>query len=85
MNAKQEFEELLDMRSKIQSPVFQKYIVKPIYEEMDKLKSAYDCDSLRELHTIKGKKQGLKFFIEILKQIDKEYANKLYEIENSDE
>jgi hypothetical protein len=77
-----EYQELIRMKEMIETDEFQKYIMKPIYEELDKLKNAYDCESLRELHTVKGKKQGIKTIIEILKNIDAELKNKQYEIEN---
>ena len=55
--------------------------MKPLYEEMDKLKDAYDCDSLKELATLKGKKDGLKYLIELLKRTDVEIKNCKYELE----
>lgn len=48
---------------------------------MDKQKNAYDCESLRELSVVKGKKQGLEFFIKLLKGVDKDIKNLKYELE----
>lgn len=76
---------LSEVKGQIESEAFQTFIVKPMWEEMDKLKVAYDCESLRELSTIKGKKQGLQFLIGILKGIDLEIKNTRYELENSEE
>jgi hypothetical protein len=81
MNLKEEFDDLWDLKIKIESKNFQERLVKPIYAEMEKLKGAYDCESLRELATVKGKKQGLKFFIGLLKQVDIDLKNAKYELE----
>lgn len=78
---KQELDELWALKQKIESQEFQKYLVKPIYDELNKLKGAYECESLRELNTLKGKKQGLMFFIGLLKQVDLDLKNKKYELE----
>ena len=68
----------------IESPEFQTYIMKPLFAELDKQKVAYDCESLRELATVKGKKQGLMFLIKLLKEIDRDIKNTRIDIENSD-
>jgi hypothetical protein len=78
-----EYQELIRMKEMIESTEFQKFIMKPLYEELDFLKNAYDCQSLRELSTVKGKKQGLKWIIERLKQIDTDLKNKKFEITGS--
>ena len=80
---KKKFEELTRMVEMVESSEFQEFVMKPIMEEMDTLKNAYDCQSLRELSTVKGKKQGLKFIIEVLKQIHTDRENAIYEIEQS--
>lgn len=84
MNIKAKFEELTRAKQMLESDEFQKYIMQPVFEEMDKLKNAYDCESLRELSTVKGKKQGLKFIIGLSKQINSDRENTHYEIEQSD-
>lgn len=76
---------LSEVKGQIESEAFQTFIVKPMKEEMNKLKSAYDCESLRELATMKGKKQGLQFLIDILKGIELDIKNTRYELENSEE
>jgi hypothetical protein len=75
MNLKQQFDELLIVREQIETPEFQKFIMLPLKEEIDNLKNAYDCKTLTELATLKGKKQGLEWLIETLKQIDCDYKN----------
>lgn len=67
---KQVAEELAKLNSlagMIESDEFQEYIYKPLQAELDKLKDAYDCDSLRELATLKGKKWGLQQFFNKVK------------------
>lgn len=76
---------LSEVKGQIESEAFQTFIVKPMKDEMDKLKNAYDCESLRELATMKGKKQGLQFLIDILKGIELDIKNTRYELENSEE
>lgn len=69
----QELKTVIDIKN---GALFQKYFVEPVYREVEKLKDAYDCESLRELATVKGKKQGLTFFIKLLKQIDEDFKVK---------
>lgn len=84
MSLKEEFNELWDLKLKIESQNFQKYIMKPLYAEIDRLKDAYDCKSLTELATLKGKAQGLKTIIGILKQVDLDIKNKKFELDNTE-
>lgn len=79
MNVKEELEELYNVKRMVESGEFQKYFAEPLYKELEDLKPAYDCDSLKELHTLKGKKQGLELFTGILKSIPTLVKNKEYE------
>lgn len=72
---------LFELKAQIESFPFQEYLVKPVLEELDKQKNAYDCESLRELSIVKGKKQGLMFLINTLKNIDQDIKNLKYELE----
>lgn len=72
---------LFELKAQIESFPFQEYLVKPIFAELDKQKNAYDCESLRELSVVKGKKQGLEFLIKTLKNIDQDIENLKYELE----
>ena len=85
MESKEKLETLYNLKIAIESKGFQEFIMKPLYEEMDKLKNAYDCESLRELSALKGKRQGLKFIIGILKQVDTDTKNLKYELESRQE
>ena len=76
MTTKEEYEAVLRLRQEIEGEMFQKYLVKPIYKEMETLKASYDCSSLRELATQKGKKQGLDFLLKLLKIVNEDF-NKL--------
>lgn len=82
MDSKEKFARLSDLRGYIQSEVFQTFIMKPLYEELDKQKNAYDCESLKELWRVKGKKDGIKFLIDTLKRVDLEWSNTKLEIES---
>jgi len=82
---KEKLQQLYQLKISIESKGFQEYVMKPLYEELKKLKDAYDCESLRELSTVKGKKQGLKFIIELLKRVDVEIKNTKYELESRED
>ena len=82
---KEKLQQLYQLKISIESKGFQEYVMKPLHEELEKLKDAYDCESLRELSTVKGKKQGLKFIIELLKRVDVEIKNTKYELESRED
>ena len=77
---KEKLERLQELKMYIESETFQLNIMKPLYAEIDKQKNAFDCESLRELATVKGKTQGLNFLIKRLKEIDNEIKNLRYEL-----
>jgi hypothetical protein len=52
-------------------------------KELDKVKNAYDCNTLSELKEVKGKKKGLTFIINLLKVADQDYRNKRNEINDT--
>ena len=81
---KEELEELINFRSLVQSDEFQKFLMKPLMKELDKVKNAYDCNTLAELKEVKGEKKGLMFVIKTLKQTEAEYQNKKDEINDSE-
>lgn len=83
MTPQAKLDHLFILKAQIESFQFQEFLVKPIDEEMTKLKGAYDCDTLEELATVKGKKQGLMFLRDTLKRIDIDIKNLKHEIENS--
>jgi hypothetical protein len=70
MNSKDELQELYTLKMFIESQSFQRYLLQPLKDEIKKLRYAYDCQSLRELSTVKGKSQGLKFIIRLIKNIE---------------
>lgn len=85
MTLQQEFELLRELKGNIESEAFQERIMKPIYKELDKVKNAYDCESLRELATVKGKKQGLMFLIKTIKSIHTDFNDKWEELKDIDD
>jgi hypothetical protein len=84
MTLQAKLDELFSLKLKIQSKEFQDYIVKPVFEELNRQKEAYNCQTLKELSYIKGKRDGLLFLINIFKGIDTDIKNTKYEIENQD-
>ena len=67
--------ELIALKEKIETKVFQDNVMKPLFAELDSLGKAYEQNSLRELATLKGKVYGLKFLIKILKNNEIEIKN----------
>jgi hypothetical protein len=83
MDLNDEINEYLEIRQQIESQVFQKFIVEPLRKYQEGLKNAYDCQTLIELATVKGKKAGVDEFFKTLKRIDVEFKNKKNEIDGS--
>jgi hypothetical protein len=80
--SKELLEELYSLKNFVESNEFQKFIMKPLFEELDKQKNAYDCKTLTELATVKGKKQGLTFLIKLLKGIELQIKNEKFDLDN---
>lgn len=83
METLQEFKELREMKGMIETPEFQKYIVKAFREYQAKLKPAYNCKTLQEIGILNGKKQGSDLLFEILKDIESDFQNRQKEVEDS--
>ena len=81
---KEKLEELYTLKGYIETKVFQEQVMKPIFTELDRQKDAYDCKTLEELATVKGKRQGLLFLVDLFKQIDTDIKNTKYEIDDTD-
>lgn len=81
MDNKEKLQGLHALKLSIESKAFQEYIMKPIFDELEKEKNAYECDSLKELYRVKGKKDGLLFIINTLKRVELEIKNTRYELE----
>jgi|JI10StandDraft_1071094.scaffolds.fasta_scaffold51608_6 hypothetical protein len=77
-----ELKELQELAFYIEQEAFQNHIVKPLREYEDKQKDAYDCESLRELATVKGRKQGVKEFFKILNSIHEDIKIKTEELKH---
>lgn len=59
--------ELYALRGYIETPIFQKYLVDHMRDYQKNLKGAYDCKTLGELNTLKGKKEGSEEFFRALR------------------
>ena len=84
MNPKEELQELYEFKNMIEMRVFQKYIMEPLKKEINSLKNSYNCQTLKEMNTLKGKYKGLMFLIKKLKEIENETRNKKTEIESTE-
>jgi hypothetical protein len=81
MTNEEKIAQLYSLKEKIESKEFQEWIMKPIYEELGKMKDAYDCETLSEMHTLKGKKEGIMFLIKLLKESDRQLKNTKTDLE----
>lgn len=77
-----ELEELMAAVRMIESDTFQKFIVKPLRDEEDKLKTAFFSDSLKDAWRKGGKKEGIELFFKILKNIHIDEKNKRFDLDN---
>lgn len=82
---KEKLKQLYDLKAYIETPVFQEYLVQPIYKELDKLKSASKCKTWDDVCELKGEEKGLKFLVKLLKEVDREIKNIRFEIESTEE
>jgi hypothetical protein len=82
--SKELLEELYSLKNFIESSEFQKFIMKPLFEELDKQKNAYECESLKELWKVKGNKDGLMFLIKLLKEVDRKIKNTKLDLESQE-
>jgi hypothetical protein len=80
----QELDKLYELKGNIESEAFQEYLCKPLRKEQDRLKNAYDCKSLTELATVKGKKQGIDLFFKQLEYVNTRIDDLKTEIEDSE-
>lgn len=82
---KQEYDELLDIRTVIENSNFQKYIVERMRKYQDNQRNNFFSDSLKESWRKGGRVEAVKFFFENLKQIDVDFKNKRDELEAEQE
>ena len=77
-------DELYELKLWIETPLFQKYLCKPLRDKQGKLKVNFFSDTLKESWRKCEKHEGIEEFFNILKEIDTEIKNTKYEIEQSD-
>lgn len=85
MKPKEQLELIFELKTHVESRAFQELVMKPLFKELEEIKGAYDCNTLAELRTVKGRKQGIEFLLNLLKQTELDIKNLKYELENSDE
>ncbi len=61
-----ELDELTSLYSAVTSEVFETHILSKIKGELENLVPAYECESLREMATLKGKAKAYKKVLNIL-------------------
>ena len=83
MTQQEQLNDLIAVRDIIQNPLFQKFFVDKMRDKQDEIKTDFFADSLKDAWRKGGKFQGLNEFFDILKEINHEYKNARYEIENS--
>ena len=81
MDLKREVEELIEIKSQIESAVFQKYIVAKLREKQNALKVNFFSDSLKDSWRKGGRMEGINEFFDILKEIDIDFRNKKDELD----
>lgn len=79
----EELEELHNAQSMIGSTEFKKYIEEPMRRYRNKQRDAYDCESLKELWFIKGKKEAVKEFFRCLDIIEETKITKQKEYDET--
>lgn len=79
-----EIAEMNAVRGMFSSDEFRKFVTEPLEQEKAILRSAYDCKDMLELATIKGKKEGLDFLLDIIDGIGTRISNKEFELDNLD-
>jgi hypothetical protein len=84
MQPKEELEELYEWKIIVEMRIFQKFLMEPLKKKIESLKNAYDCDNLRELHSLKGEEKGLRYVISLLKEKDNDLRNKKTEVDDSE-
>lgn len=84
MTTKEEFDELWDLKIKIESKTFQKYLCEPLREKQDKLRLNFYSDSLKEAWKKGGKYDGIEEFFSLLKQVNIDLKNKKDELESQE-
>jgi len=82
MDIREQFNELIRIKEMIESDEFQKYLVAPLREKQGKLKVNFFSDSVKESWRKGGKHEGIAEFFGLLKQIDTDYKNAKFELDN---
>lgn len=73
------------VRGMVESDEFRKIVLEPVKRALESLKDSYDCDSLKELGEVKGKKEGLRVFLDIVEGLNQQIQNKQFDVDNSPE
>lgn len=82
MTKKQKLSALITLRTYIQSPEFQEFVMQPILKDLEKIQKLKEYKSWDEVLKAQGKEEGLLKLKEILKANELEIENIKFELEN---
>lgn len=80
----EKLDELFELKAQIESPVFQKYLCKPLRDKQAKLHLNFFSDTIKESWRKGGRHEGIEEFFSLLGDIDTKIKNTKYDIEQSD-
>ncbi len=79
-----ELKELENVSHYVDTPEFKRHITKLIEERLGELKHSYDCKTLSELATMKGRAKELSFVLNLINGAKEEFMLKKDEFERLD-
>jgi len=82
--SKELLDELYSLKNFVESNEFQKFIMKPLFEELSKiqrLKKYKDWDSVLKAQ---GKEEGLLWMVNTLKEVDRQIKNTKFELDKEE-
>jgi hypothetical protein len=82
MTTQDKYQQLVDLKGYIETEAFQNFIMKPLYDEMAKVKKLRDLKSWDETCKAKGQEIGLEKLKDILKQVEIDLKNTRTELED---
>jgi hypothetical protein len=78
---KEEYEELIELKGMVESPIFQKFISKPLKDYRFEQKNNFFSDSVKDQWRKGGRVETVNLFFRWLKQYDKDLDNKRFDLD----
>lgn len=85
MNKKQLLAEYFTLKQSVESEEFQKHVMKPLFEELDKIQKLKSYKSWEEVLKAQGKEAGLLKLVEILKANETHIKNLKFDLKSDAE